>query len=83
MTNFVLTARVSVALFTNTVELPDPSGIETMATVTVTERHTINYTINGHPYVTVKEFELLTTKRPMPLPKPMDPDKLPKPQRRP
>lgn len=83
MTNLVLTAKVSVALFTNTVDLPDPNGIEMVRMVTITERHTIRYTINKHEFVTVKEFDVSQTKKPTPLPKPIDPAIVPKPQRRP
>lgn len=82
MTNFVLQATVSVSLFTNTVELPEPNGIETVTQVTITERHTIRYTINKHEFVTVKEFDVSQTKKPSPLPKPIDPAIVPKPQRR-
>lgn len=83
MTNFVLTARVTVALFTNTSELPDPNGIEMVKTVTVTQRETLHYTVDGAPRVAVKEFEKshAITRTPIEV-RPTPPMLVPKPQRR-
>lgn len=84
MTNLVLTARVSIGLFTNTIELPDPNGIEMVKTVTVTERDIINYTVGGEPRVSVKEFTVSQTTKYTPITiRPTDPVPLPKPVRKP
>lgn len=83
MTNFIVTARVSVALFTNETNLPDPNGVEMVKTVTVTERHVVRYIIDKHEFVAVKEFDVSQTKKPSPIPKPINPAIVPKPIRRP
>lgn len=84
MTNFIVTARVSVALFTNETNLPDPNGIDMVKTVTVTQRETLHYTIDGEPRVAVKKFEKshAITLTPIEV-RPTPPMPVPKPQRRP
>lgn len=83
MTNFVVTARVAVALFTNETNLPHPNGIETVKTVTVTQRETVRYSIEGEPRVAVKESEKSHAITHTPIEsRPTPPVPVPKPQRR-
>lgn len=82
MTNVIF----SIVLATNTTELPHPSGMEMERVVTVTEWHVATH-INGAHRCVMSNANSVTEQKTRLVrewkERPLDPERLPKPQRRP